>query len=65
MLVPIGISIAWGLVFGTFLTLAVLPVVLGMMKNKNDIQEEALKNEKMIESEKAQLSEMRPVLLAE
>jgi len=36
MLVPIGISIAWGLLFGTFLTLAVLPVVLGMMKNKSD-----------------------------
>jgi len=35
MMVPIGISIAWGLVFGTFLTLAVLPVVLSMMKVRN------------------------------
>ncbi len=30
MLIPIGISIAFGLLFGTFLTLAVLPVVLSM-----------------------------------
>ena len=34
MMVPVGISIAWGLIFGTFLTLAVLPVVLSMMKKK-------------------------------
>ncbi len=38
MLVPIGISIAWGLIFGTFLTLAVLPVVLSLMSSGTDAQ---------------------------
>jgi multidrug efflux pump subunit AcrB len=65
MLVPIGISIAWGLLFGTFLTLAVLPVVLGMMKNKNDALEEPINNGKTIESEEALSLEIGPVLLAE
>ncbi len=39
MMVPVGISIAWGLIFGTFLTLAVLPVVLSMMKEKRPCSE--------------------------
>jgi len=34
MLIPIGISIAYGLLFGTFITLAVLPVVLTMIGKK-------------------------------
>ena len=48
MMVPVGISIAWGLIFGTFLTLAVLPVVLSMMKGPDHpsvkCQEETEKN---------------------
>jgi multidrug efflux pump subunit AcrB len=66
MLVPIGISIAWGLVFGTFLTLAVLPVVLGMMKNKNDAPA-AADNEMdgPNRSEEDDLNTTGPVLLAE
>ncbi|MDC7241277.1 MAG: efflux RND transporter permease subunit [Spirochaetales bacterium] len=39
MLVPIGISIAWGLLFGTFLTLAVLPVVLLMIGRRRERRE--------------------------
>ncbi|WP_321991758.1 efflux RND transporter permease subunit [Marispirochaeta aestuarii] len=35
MLVPIGISIAYGLIFGTFITLAILPVVLTMIGKKS------------------------------
>lgn len=64
MLVPIGISIAWGLLFGTFLTLAVLPVVLGMMKNKSDVKEKPINN-KEIEQKEELLSKTGPVLLAE
>ncbi len=39
MLVPIGISIAWGLLFGTFLTLAVLPVVLEIIGKRKERRE--------------------------
>ncbi|MBF9014701.1 MULTISPECIES: efflux RND transporter permease subunit [unclassified Oceanispirochaeta] len=65
MLVPIGISIAWGLLFGTFLTLAVLPVVLGMMKNKSDAREEPAIEDENEEKENLSVLNAGPVLLAE
>ncbi|MDC7235984.1 MAG: efflux RND transporter permease subunit, partial [Spirochaetales bacterium] len=65
MLVPIGISIAWGLLFGTFLTLAVLPVVLSMMKRKSDPHQDMILTGNRDEDFELNESEVRPVLMAE
>ena len=69
MMVPVGISIAWGLIFGTFLTLAVLPVVLAMMPVRKQPREfmsdRELLSESAQETEYSVVDRQQTVYLAE